>query len=1417
MPNWKKVILSGSDAILNDITASGGISASSYHGDGSNLTGVNGFPFTGSAAITGNLDVTGSFNISGSINLTNENPTAGAFLHISSSGSNAIRIETEGSPNQHGAQLFIHGNKQDGAPARTTIIELKGDDTSRARGIEFTATATPENPDSYNLKKWYAGTTYNTNGYTIGYASNGVDPEYLISSSFFVDDNRKIGIGTTTPRAKLGIEFNGGHTSGDVQIANSTLDLYNPLEANTDEKGSILTFSDNYEDTSGFQKTIRAAIKGGTDTTGNTADGFLAFYTDASTADSATERMRIDHDGNVGIGTTSPNSKLEVIGSTSDTAASALQIRDSSLDSLLSVRNDGRVDIPNGVLNVGGNTTVDGGNLRVDNGNLQISHSSVGGIGGQFEQPTTSLLTFRFDSDRFRFWAGGTERLTILSSSGNVGIGNNTPPEKLTVEGNISASGTITADSLTLLGLSLVDNNAAVISGSNIFGSDAETDFHQFTGSLDITGSVTAESLVSRHSITSSVGFRVGSGDRPLRLTGGSTLGGTQPTIDAPGHDKIVIGATNDLMLGNNKKIFFDNGILSSIGPLTNEPETILLNSNAGLIIQSDPINQAGFIELREPVTASIVSSSGHFSFGDDSKIQKPTLGDINLEIRNSYGNSTDPTATLKFGHGNGLSTGGKIVSIREDNYVTAGQSHSALAFYTAFDGGDVEQLRISSNGNITASANISSSGVIEGLSGSFKNLDVFDINSAANPRVRIGRQSDQVIQFSVTDTVNTIEAIQDSDSNSAHSFILKRTFAGTGANDFIIQKGSTDQLRIDTDNNITASGDISSSGESTASFGTYFGDGSNLEGISGFPFTGSAIISGGLAITGALDISGSLTFNGDTTIGTVGGHSLTIEPEGNLHLGNSNQTDLVKIGRESGGPAGRVEIHANSATIAAKFATESIEFNHAITASVDISSSANLIINEVTSSGGMSVANDTILLIESSDSTPELFIDGHITASGDISASGDLTINEITSSGNITSSGTISSDGTITSNSNIISHGTVKSNRYGTRSGYTFHFDPHTDNVNFGTILQIHSPGTVSKDKPMGSIFFRGEGGVGNSVLEQQSVTIRAVGTEDQDSTENNGGQAEIWVTPTGTETSEKTFTVNAESGSIAHTKLRTPALILTPTSSESDPTDNAIIYPQSGNMTPADALAITRTIGKDLKFGETEKGTITISSSLGGTRNSDTAQADVYIPLFKTPIKNSQVKCKWTITAINDDNEVFANAIFEMPHTGWISGSMIDTNSVDFDSAAVAVERDFDDLDNGNSLPSHVFGWTQHDVNENTRSEGNYYLLGHTVEELFHPQLSRATDFAHTSNWDNDHGQYWTSQDNSLTGEIFNTNNIIRRFRWGGPTSIDGEDHLFFRWENNTSDDGLGTITGWRGVRLIIQVDYEISNYRI
>ena len=95
MPNWKKVIVSGSDAELNSLNVTNAITAStfsgSFEGDGSGITGVissshaltasfalnaegGGFPFSGAAVITGSLLVSQSF-----VDFTDSTGVSGSF------------------------------------------------------------------------------------------------------------------------------------------------------------------------------------------------------------------------------------------------------------------------------------------------------------------------------------------------------------------------------------------------------------------------------------------------------------------------------------------------------------------------------------------------------------------------------------------------------------------------------------------------------------------------------------------------------------------------------------------------------------------------------------------------------------------------------------------------------------------------------------------------------------------------------------------------------------------------------------------------------------------------------------------------------------------------------------------------------------------------------------------------------------------------------------------------------------------------------------------------------------------------------------------------------------------------------------------------------------------------------------------
>ncbi len=106
-----------------------------------------------------------------------------------------------------------------------------------------------------------------------------------------------------------------------------------------------------------------------------------------------------------------------------------------------------------------------------------------------------------------------------------------------------------------------------------------------------------------------------------------------------------------------------------------------------------------------------------------------------------------------------------------------------------------------------------------------------------------------------------------------------------TSAVDFTIVAGGNTWLDMSS-TKATFIADVSSSAASTASFGTYLGDGSQLSGISTtpFPFVGDAVITGSLVVSGSgINVtSGSITGDG-SGLTNIGSTSLN-----NITLGNS-------------------------------------------------------------------------------------------------------------------------------------------------------------------------------------------------------------------------------------------------------------------------------------------------------------------------------------------------------------------------------------------------------------------------------------------------------------------------------------------------------------------------------------------------
>ena len=260
MPNWKKVIVSGSDAALNSLTVSNGITGSlqgtaSFAISASWAPSIGGaaFPFTGSAIITGSLTVTGSINIKGpstaatTASLLVQNSTTHSFAVFgdnkvkvySSTANGTTDISKDGSYGNLGTNVIGNHIRMSNTSNDTlftqagffsTGVEIKGSpwygyvlnlDKGVYTADDYLRFGTGRINSSGSLG---IGTTTPSASLHISGASSAALFKIESPSApniLFVSGSGNVGIGTTTPSAKL--EVNGNVTTGAVlNIGGST-------------------------------------------------------------------------------------------------------------------------------------------------------------------------------------------------------------------------------------------------------------------------------------------------------------------------------------------------------------------------------------------------------------------------------------------------------------------------------------------------------------------------------------------------------------------------------------------------------------------------------------------------------------------------------------------------------------------------------------------------------------------------------------------------------------------------------------------------------------------------------------------------------------------------------------------------------------------------------------------------------------------------------------------------------------------------------------------------------------------------------------------------------------------------------------------------------------------------------------------
>lgn len=235
------------------------------------------------------------------------------------------------------------GNTLDGTYYSTMTVRKTGDTVS---GIRF---------DKNSTALFRVGTDASNNFQISRFVGTGAPDD----GAFYLDQSGNVGIGTATPAARLDVQGTGyfssvvslGHVAsfarlgqnlGVTNAANyggmalsafsavsadqapvmdfnrsrsSTVGAYTAV-ANNDMLGHIIFRGSTGSDFGDFAR-ISGQVDGATSAGGDTP-GRLAFWTTPDGSGSLAERMRIDSNGNVGIGTTTPTALLHLRASSGD-------------------------------------------------------------------------------------------------------------------------------------------------------------------------------------------------------------------------------------------------------------------------------------------------------------------------------------------------------------------------------------------------------------------------------------------------------------------------------------------------------------------------------------------------------------------------------------------------------------------------------------------------------------------------------------------------------------------------------------------------------------------------------------------------------------------------------------------------------------------------------------------------------------------------------------------------------------------------------------------------------------------------------------------------------------------------------------------------------------------------------------------
>jgi len=341
-----------------------------------------------------------------------------------------------------------------------------------------------------------------------------------------IDNAGNVGIGMTSPAVRLQLASSSANLTPASLVA---ADIGLAIQNTDTTAGNIEALS--FVNSSGSGQAQIGTINLGS----NAAAGGRLFFTTRAAGGNFSERMRIDENGNVGIGTASPSSILDLVrnqnGNTfvrianndSGATGKAYFVADNGTSSFRMQQNGagfggaGATLAGEGVLY----NTSPALTLMTDNA-AGIIKFATGGTGEKMRLDATGKLGIGKPDPGYSLDVAGTVNATefkiagsvvtssqwtsdsgnINYTSGNVGIGVTGPPaEKLVVVGNIRATGTINAvGGLNIDGIAVTSSQWSAAGTNNInytpagnvgIGNATPTSKLDVTGNTNITGNIT--------------------------------------------------------------------------------------------------------------------------------------------------------------------------------------------------------------------------------------------------------------------------------------------------------------------------------------------------------------------------------------------------------------------------------------------------------------------------------------------------------------------------------------------------------------------------------------------------------------------------------------------------------------------------------------------------------------------------------------------------------------------------------------------------------------------------------------------------------------------------------------------------------------------------------------------------------------